>query len=254
MKVKRKCVNECVYLNRQNKTLKTHEVHACSLASKSTNKRKRRLIYGASVQSEVLLRRGWKGAHIANGSLHPNKVTSALSAHLFNFDFYSIKLYLKAKRRTDVRRRLSIGSKQKCALPGWAQNDLVIDFLSTDGTEQLPLKGQRGLRGTPWMAAWVPRWLFCFYPATDQLDYFQLCVGELSPRSKAGMLLLLRSFPIWFRASRASGVWVVQREWPRRPYHSLPERVGEHRVGRHALIWLAMRHGLIRALGFSLCW
>lgn len=33
-------------------------------------------------------------------------------------------------------------------------NNPDIDFLFT---EQLPLKGQRGSRGKPWMAAWLPR-------------------------------------------------------------------------------------------------
>lgn len=49
----------------------------------------------------------------------------------------------------------------------------------------------------------TPTVAVCFYPATDQQDYFQLCVGELSLNCKARTLLLPRSFSIWLRVSQA---------------------------------------------------
>lgn len=112
---------------------------------------------GASVLSKILLHTDWKGVQIANVLFHPNNVTFALSAHLLNLDFYSIKMHLKAKRwgMSDPMDQL-IYSKQ-CPLTVCAQNDPDIDFLFT---EILPLKGQRGSQGKPWMAAWLPQWLF----------------------------------------------------------------------------------------------
>lgn len=51
----------------------------------------------------------------------------------------------------------------------------------------------------------------CSSPATDHRDYFKLCVGELSLNSKAGMLLLLKSFSIMSEADQAPEMMDFQR-------------------------------------------
>lgn len=71
----------------------------------------------------------------------------------------------------------------------------------------------------------TPMVAVCFYTATDQRDYFWLCMGELSLNCKAGLLRLLRSFSILSAATPGLG-----------PHHSESGRMAGHQMGRHALI------------------
>lgn len=74
----------------------------------------------------------------------------------------------------------------------------------------------------------TPTVAVCFSPATDQRDYFQLCVGELSLNCKAGMLQLMSSFSILFQVSQAPGVKekTFRETDLERPYHSEAGRAG----------------------------
>lgn len=118
---------------------------------------------------------------------------------------------------------------KKCSLTACAQNDPDIDFLFT---EQLPLKGQRGSRGKPWMVAGLPRWLFVSLQLLISGIIFRSAWVKYHWTVKRGCCCCRDHSRSCFRGSQQPGVRDFRREWPQRPYHGGAESMGERMGGK----------------------